>query len=106
MPERRWARALVLALLVSAGCPAGEPVLRVRGIVVDRAARPVPDVSVALQAEGRQPHTALTDKDGAFQTSMVGAARGKVSFAKDGYRPTETAVDANAGDLRIVLQPN
>ena len=106
MPERLVCLAsLLAALLFGAGCPAGETVLRVQGVVADRSAHPLENVAVALRADGRQPHLGTTDREGAFQLSIVGAPHATVTFSKEGFRSAEAAVDVNGPPLRIVLDP-
>ena len=105
---RSYARLGLLLLGVALGvvaAPACEPMLRVSGTVHDRGGHALDGVAVLLRAEGRGPHPATTDKDGLFHVSIVGAERAMVSFAKDGYRRTEVAVNSKAPPLTIVLDP-
>ena len=93
-----------IAIAVAA-MPACEPMLRVNGTVRDRSGHALNGVAVLLRAEGRGPHPATTDEEGAFHVSIVGAERAMLSFAKEGYLPAEVEVKGKAPPLSIVLDP-
>ena len=100
--RKRWfGTGLACAILVIAFACGCEPVLRVRGTVLDRAGHPLDGVSVVLQAQDRGPHKELSDKEGTFHISIVGAERASVTFSKDGYRSTAVDVKRDPPPLRI-----
>jgi hypothetical protein len=92
---------LVAALFVAlAAC---DPVLRVRGSVLDRTGRALENVSVVLEVEGRATRTQSTDREGSFSFTVVGAERGKATFSKSGYKTASVPVRDDGPPVRITL---
>jgi hypothetical protein len=68
----------------------------IRGIVVDEAIRPVPDVKLTLQTE-QGPREATSADDGAFGFDDLPGGTYFIQAAKPGFAPAQTSTDVVAG---------
>jgi hypothetical protein len=90
-------------LALSSCWAVGDPVLRVKATVHDRAGTPLGDVLVVLSAPNRGPHQTRSAADGSVDVSVVGATEGVLSVSKPGYLPRSFAVKTRAAAVEAVV---
>jgi len=103
---RNKACIIMGALVTLAAC---DPVVRVRGRVHDPGGKPLANVTVTLQAEGRAAHRSVTGSDGTFAVSIVGAdpQHTRLLFERPGYKPLERPLGKDySSAVEATLQPN
>ena len=85
------------------------PASDIRGIVMDEASKPVPDVVVQARREGCVGgfNSTTTDKAGRFLISVASAANYTLEVATDNWDgdpvPVSVGIDTEIGDVRLVV---
>ncbi len=94
-----WLFALVLnaAVLQSPGV--------VAGVVVDASGAPVPDATVRFEMAGGTIDQFRTGNDGRFEFKATAAGTFSVVVTAPGFVEASVSVPADAGNLRVILQP-
>lgn len=92
---------VLLAAAMPPGAAAQGPTIRLEGRALDTTGAPLPGVRVLISEIGR---SAVTDEEGRFRFTSVGAGTYTLSFSRIGLAPETRTVSTAAGATRVEVR--